>query len=70
MVKLLLQGSTSLRTSESALLIIAIFVLPDSYFHLVRKRQLISKHIKGPLDAAIRSPLMKALDRSVKTLGL
>ena len=32
------------------------------------KRQLICDHIKGPLVAAIRSPLMKALDRSVETL--
>ena len=35
-----------------------------------RKRPLISDHIKGPLVAAFRSPLMKALDRSVETLGL
>ena len=34
------------------------------------KRQLISDHIKGPLVATFRSPLMKALDRSVETLGL
>ena len=34
------------------------------------KRQLISDHIKGPLVAAFRSPLMKALERSVETLGL
>ena len=34
------------------------------------KRLLISDHIKGPLVAAFRSPLMKALDRSVETLGL
>ena len=34
------------------------------------KRPLISDHIKGPLVAAFRSPLMKALDRSVETLGL
>ena len=33
-------------------------------------RQVISKKIKGPLVAAIRSPLMKALDGSVETLGL
>ena len=46
-------------------------LLPDAYLHLVRKkRQLISDHIKGPLLAAFRSPLMKALDRSVETLGL
>ena len=35
-----------------------------------KKRQLISDHIKGPLVAAFRSPLMKALERSVETLGL
>ena len=34
------------------------------------KRQLISDCIKGPLVAAFRSPLIKALDRSVETLGL
>ena len=34
------------------------------------KRQPIIDGIKGPLDAAFRSPLMKALDRSVETLGL
>ena len=45
-------------------------LLPDAYLHLVRKRQLISDHVKGPLVAAFRSPLMKALDRSVETLGL
>ena len=39
--------------------------------HLVgKKRPLISDHIKGPLVAAFRSLLMKALDRSVETLGL
>ena len=43
-------------------------LLPDAYLHLVRT--LISDHIKGPLVAALRSPLMKALDRSVETLGL
>ena len=35
-----------------------------------KKRQLIRDHIKGPLVATFSSPLMKALDRSVKTLGL
>ena len=30
----------------------------------------VTIHIKGPLVAVFRSPLMKALDRSVKTLGL
>ena len=39
-------------------------------YTLSEKRPLISDHIKGPLVAASRSPLMKALDRSVKTLGL
>ena len=34
------------------------------------KRPLISDHIKGPLVAVFRSPLMKALDRSIETLGL
>ena len=34
------------------------------------KRPLISDHIKGPLVAAFRSPPMRALDRSVETLGL
>ena len=34
------------------------------------KRQLISDLRKGPLAAAFRSPLRKALDRSVETLGL
>ena len=46
-------------------------LLADAYLHLVRKkRQLISDRIKGPLVAAFRSPLMKALARSVETLGL
>ena len=45
-------------------------LLPDAYLHLVRKRQLISDCIEGPLIAAFRSPLMKTLDRSVKMLGL
>ena len=45
-------------------------LLPDAYLHLVRKRPLISDHIKGPLVAASRSPLMKAIDRSIEALGL
>ena len=46
-------------------------LLPDAYLHFVRKKvQLISERIKGPLVAAVRSPLIKALDRSVETLGL
>ena len=35
-----------------------------------KKGQLISEQIEGPLLAAIRSSLMKALDRSVETSGL
>ena len=35
-----------------------------------KKRQLIWDHIKGPLVAAFSSPLVKAPDRSVETLGL
>ena len=34
------------------------------------KRQLISELVRGPLVAVIRSHLIKALDRSVETLGL
>ena len=34
------------------------------------EKKAASGHIKGPLVAAFRSPLMKALDRSVETLGL
>ena len=37
---------------------------------LLHTHLLISDHIKGPLVAASRSPMMKALDRSVETLGL
>ena len=33
-------------------------------------RQVTSEKMKGPLDAAIRSTLMKARDGSVETLGL
>ena len=45
--------------------------LPEAYLHLVRKKgQLISEHVKALLVATISSPLMKALDRSVETLGL
>ena len=35
-----------------------------------KKGQLISKRVKGPLCAKIRSPLIKTLDRSVQTVGL
>ena len=39
-------------------------------YTLSEKKELISDHIKGPLVAGFRSPLMKALDRSVEMLGL
>ena len=46
-------------------------LLPDAYLQLIsKKRQLISDRLKGPLVAAFRSPLMKALERSVETLSL
>ena len=45
-------------------------LLPDAYFTSSEKRQLICYRIKGPLVAAFRSPLMKALDRIIETLGL
>ena len=35
-----------------------------------KEGQLINEHIKGPLFAAIRSPLMEALGGSVKKLDL
>ena len=35
-----------------------------------KKEQLISERVKGPLCAKIRSPLIKALDRSVETVDL
>ena len=44
-------------------------LLPDAYLHLVKKRQLIGE-LWGPLVPAFRSPLMKALDRSVERFGL
>ena len=48
----------------------AAYFLTPIYTSSEKKGQLISAHIKGPLVAAFRSPLMKALDRSVETLGL
>ena len=46
-------------------------LLPETYLYLVRKKwQLISEHIKGLLVTAIRSPLIKTLDRIGNTLGL
>ena len=45
--------------------------LKDAYLHLVRKKgKVISERIKRLLHTALRSPLMKALDTSVETLGL
>ena len=46
------------------------FLTPFYTLSEKKKRPLISDHIKGPLVTASRSPLMKALDRSVETLGL
>ena len=48
----------------------AVCFLTPIYTVSEKKRPLISDHIKGPLVAAFRSPLMKALERSVETLGL
>ena len=45
-------------------------LLPDDYLHLVRKRKKTSDHMRGTLVAGFSSPLMKAIDRSVETLGL
>ena len=39
-------------------------------FQTKAKGQVISEHIKGPLLAVTRSPLVRVLDRSVETLGL
>ena len=46
----------------------AYFLMP--IYTLSEKKELISDHRKGPLVAGFRSPLMKALDRSVEMLGL
>ena len=45
-------------------------LLPDAYLISLGKRQLNSDCVKGPLVVVFRSPLMKALDRSVKMLDL
>ena len=45
-------------------------LLPEAIYTSSEKRPLLSDHIKGPLVAVFISPLMKALDRSVETLGL
>ena len=49
-------------------MMVAYFLMP--IYTLSKIRQLISDRMKGPLVAMFRSPLMKALDRSVETLGL
>ena len=48
----------------------AAHYLTHIYTSLEKRAAVTSEHVKGPLDATIRSPLMKALDRSVETLGL
>ena len=40
------------------------------FAELINVTEEVTFHIKGPLVAAFRSPLMKALDRSVEMLGL
>ena len=44
----------------------AAYFLTPIYTSSEKKNQRISDRIKGHLVAAFRSPLMKALDRSVK----
>ena len=60
--------SPSLYFTHIKIIYIIVYIL--YIYTLSEKRLLISDHIKGPLVAAFRSPLMKALDRSVETLGL
>ena len=48
----------------------AAHYLTHIYTSLEKRAAVTSEHVKGPLDATIRSPLMKALYRSVETLGL
>ena len=43
---------------------------PSSQASLEKKGWIISEHLKEPLVEAIRSSLMKTLDRSVEELGL
>ena len=54
---------------ESRVVTVAAYFLTPIYTPS-EKRQLISDYIKGTLVAAFRSPPMKALERSVETLGL
>ena len=51
-------------------MMMAEYFLMPIYASSEKKGQLISECIKGPLDAAFRSPLMKALESSVETFGL
>ena len=48
----------------------AAYYLTPIYTSSGKRAAIISMHIKEPLVAAIRSPLMKEQDRSVETLGL
>ena len=61
-------GILTLPTLLKIVMMVAYFLAP--IYTLSEKKQLISDRIKGPLVAVFRSPLMKALDRSVETLGL
>ena len=54
---------------ESRVVTVAAYLLTPIYTPS-EKRQLISDYIKGTLVATFRSPPMKALERSVETLGL
>ena len=58
----------TLPTLLKIVMMVAYFLTP--IYTLSEKKQLISDRIKGPLVAVFRSPLMKALDRSVETLSL
>ena len=61
-------GILTLPTLLQIVTMVAYFLMP--IYTLSEKKELISDHIKGPLVAEFRSPLMKVLDRSVKMLGL
>ena len=60
--------STAARIESRVVTMAAYFLTP--IYTSSEKRQLISDYIKGTLVAAFRSPPMKALERSVETLGL
>ena len=61
-------GILTLPTLLWIVTMVAYFLMP--IYTLSEKKELISDHIKGPLVAGFRSPLMKALDKSVEMLGL